>query len=98
MTYQEYTEILKQDSQPKGLHPLLLALWWDFKNDWHKAHEIAQSKEGTLAYDRLHAYLHRKEGDKWNANYWYRRCGEQMREITLQDEWQQLVKRFLTEY
>lgn len=98
MTYQEYTKTLNQDSPPTSLHPLLLALWWDYKDDWHQAHEIAQSKEGTLNYDRLHAYLHRKEGDKWNAGYWYRRCGEQLREITLSDEWELLVKRFLAEY
>ena len=56
---------------------------------------IAQTKEGTLAYDQLHEYLHRKEGDKFNANYWYRRCGELKPKISLEEEWEILVKRFL---
>ena len=54
-----------------------------------------QAKEGTLAYDQLHAYLHRKEGDRFNANYWYRRCGENMPKISLEEEWEILVERFL---
>jgi hypothetical protein len=48
-----------------------------------------------LAYDQLHAYVHRKEGDKFNANYWYRRCGESMPKISLEEEWEVLVERFL---
>ena len=42
---------------------------------WHRAHEIAQAHEGDWQYDRLHALLHRIEGDEWNAGYWYRRAG-----------------------
>ncbi len=64
-------------------------------SDWEAAHNIAQTKEGTLAYDQLHAYLHRKEGDRFNANYWYRRIGESMPVISLEEEWEVLVERFL---
>jgi hypothetical protein len=39
----------------------------------------------------VHAYLHRKEGEEWNANYWYRRAGEQYRRTTLKEEWCALV-------
>lgn len=43
---------------------------------WRRAHELAQRHEGEPAYDRLHALLHRIEGDEGNAAYWYRRAGE----------------------
>lgn len=43
---------------------------------WDAAHALAQSREGEAAYDRLHAFLHRVEGDAANAAYWYRQSGE----------------------
>ncbi len=43
---------------------------------WRRAHELAQKHEGEALYDRLHALLHRIEGDGANAGYWYRRAGE----------------------
>jgi len=86
---------LKENQVPKNLPILVQALWYVGKGDWVSAHNIAQTKEGTLAYDQLHAYLHRKEGDKFNANYWYRRCGESMPKISLEEEWEVLVERFL---
>ncbi len=58
---------------PAGLTPALQALWWDAKGDWNKAHEYAQERDDTAGM-RVHAYLHRKEGDQSNAEYWYRRC------------------------
>ncbi len=43
---------------------------------WEQAHALAQSREGEPMHDRLHALLHRIEGDEWNACYWYRRAGQ----------------------
>jgi hypothetical protein len=39
----------------------------------------------------VHAYLHRKEGEEWNAEYWYRRAGNQYRSPQLDQEWEALV-------
>jgi hypothetical protein len=51
----------------------LAGLWWDAKGNWARAHESAQQDEGPhRAW--VHAYLHRKEGDNANAEYWYRRA------------------------
>jgi len=94
MTLTEFTASLTQPKPPAGLHPILEALWHDAKGDWQTAHSIAQSKEGSAQYDRLHAYLHRKEGDDSNARYWYRRAGAQVFDGTLQQEWEELVKKF----
>jgi len=46
----------------------------------------------SLWYD---AYLHRKEGDLWNADYWYAKAGRSRPDIPLRTEWENLVKFFL---
>ena len=97
MTLQQFTESLSQSSPPQDLHPILVALWHDAKGNWHAAHSIAQDSEGTGEYDRLHAYLHRKEGDAGNARYWYRRCGEEVYTGSLQQEWEELATRVMRE-
>lgn len=95
MDFSSFKNTLNDAQVPKDLPILVQALWHDAKGDWEAAHNIAQTKEGTLSYDQLHAYLHRKEGDRFNANYWYRRCGESMPKISLDEEWEVLVRRFL---
>ena len=53
----------------------LLALWHDLNDDWDSAHRIVQVMSDPEAM-WIHAYLHRKEPDIWNAKYWYRRAGK----------------------
>jgi hypothetical protein len=81
---------------PKGLSSALYALWWDAKGDWDKAHEFAQADDGKAGGDRVHAYLHRKEGDSENAGYWYKRVGEPFPKLSLEAEWDAVVKTLLT--
>lgn len=92
MDLQTFKSTLSATKVPNDISPLLQALWHDYNGNWEAAHNVAQSKEGTREYDRLHAYLHRKEGDNWNANYWYRRAGESMPGVSLDDEWEQLAR------
>ena len=58
---------------PPALPMALLALWWDARGDWDRAHECAM-QDSSAAGSAVHAYLHRKEGDVANARYWYRRA------------------------
>ncbi|HEV7348597.1 hypothetical protein [Telluribacter sp.] len=95
MTYDQFVASLDNPAPPSQASEVLVALWHDAKGEWQAAHEIAQSREGTRDYDRLHAYLHRVEGDNWNANYWYRRAGATMPAGTLKEEWTNLVKGWL---
>ncbi|GAB4033354.1 hypothetical protein [Spirosoma gilvum] len=95
MTFDQFSATLTQPQPPTDLHPVLQGLWYDANDNWERAHEIAQSREGTQPYDRLHAYLHRKEGDRFNANYWYRRAGASFFSGSLDDEWTALVKQML---
>ena len=61
---------------------------------WEQAHQLAQNHEGEAAYDRLHALVHRIEGDTSNAAYWYRRSGEEPFQGDLAAEVDQLIQRF----
>jgi len=72
----------------------LLALWWDGKGDWTKAHEIAQEVAGADGA-WVHAYLHREEGDVGNAGYWYRRAGRDVALGDLKMEWEAMVREML---
>lgn len=92
MNLNDFVASLAELQPPAGLSPIAEALWHDAHGDWEQAHNIAQSREGTRAYDRLHAYLHRKEGDDWNAGYWYRRAKVEVFRGTLQAEWEVLVQ------
>ena len=94
MSFEEFVESVSLESAPSGLSGPLLALWWDKKGDWERAHEEAQ-RAGSREGDWVHAYLHRKEGDEGNASYWYARCREPFFEGSLDEEWQHIVESLL---
>lgn len=94
MDLQTFRNSTAKPQPPSGLSPALKALWWDAKGDWDKAHEHAQENDDRAGM-RVHAYLHRKEGDQANAAYWYRRCGSEPSVLTLDEEWEALVRGFL---
>jgi hypothetical protein len=94
MTVDEFRATLKQAEPPSDLPAPLSALWWDAKGDWARAHGMVDdlsTPEGMA----VHAYLHRKEGVEWNADYWYSRAGRKYRRPTLEAEWQALVEGLL---
>ena len=94
MTVQGFKATLLDEVPPYGLTNELLAMWHDGKGDWEKAHDIAQeipTRNGSW----IHAYLHRKEGDRANAQYWYNRAGKNFPREDLDDEWGNLVENFL---
>ncbi|ADV51514.1 hypothetical protein I2486_20960 [Cellulophaga sp. E16_2] len=74
-------------SWPEGLQ----ALWYVAKDDWQKSHAIAQDLHTPLG-NWIHAYLHRKEGDEFNAGFWYRQAGKTYPIISLEDELQEIVE------
>lgn len=71
----EFEASTKGDLPPAGLTPPLLALWHAARDEWDRAHEIAQEDEEDPDRNWVHAHLHRVEGDLDNARYWYRRAG-----------------------
>jgi hypothetical protein len=91
MKAQEFRASLTQAEPGKGLSVPLQALWWDAKGEWSRAHGLVDDLE-TAEGMAVHAYLHRKEGVSWNADYWYRRAGTEFRRPELEDEWTALVE------
>jgi hypothetical protein len=87
-------EIFKNLEAPLNtFSPELKSLWYDLKGNWDLAHDQVDHLDGKSAA-RVHAYLHRKEGDQWNADYWYRRAGEKRSSLTLDQEWLELFERY----
>ena len=92
MNYWEFIDSLEAGQCPQQLEPCLQALWYDAAGDWNTAHEIVQRMDDARAA-RIHAYLHRKEGDEWNSRYWHRRAGSSFpMDMSLEEEWRYLVK------
>lgn len=87
-------ESLSSSTPPSAASVYLKALWYDAKNNWSKAHELIQDVPDKNA-SWIHAYLHRKEGDTWNADYWYTKAGKKRPSVSLDEEWEQITKAFL---
>jgi hypothetical protein len=86
----EFRKSLSAKVPPAGLAKLAQALWYEANGDWDRAHKLAQSQKGKAAA-AVHAYLHRKEGDLSNADYWYERAGAERPRGLFEKEWEALV-------
>jgi hypothetical protein len=91
-----FHESLNQAVCPPEFNVLQQALWHDGKGDWHTAHDLIDDLTSAEAA-WVHAYLHRKEGDLGNADYWYRRAGKSRSQQSLESEWQALVRHFCSD-
>jgi hypothetical protein len=76
---------------PKGIAPALEAMWQQAKGDWDTAHQLVQSQKNAMGY-WVHAFLHRVEGDKGDATYWYQLAGKPVSTSRLDDEWKEIVE------
>ena len=88
-------EFRQQNSQQiKNYSLALQALWHDYQDDWHSAHQLIDRElDRDCAW--VHAYLHRQEGDLWNARYWYRRSNKPESKLSLTEERQQITEALL---
>jgi hypothetical protein len=91
----EFEAALAAPTPPREWPELAQALWWDARQDWDRAHRIAQADDSPLAA-RIHGYLHRVEGDLANASYWYDRAGVAAASGDLAVERLQLAELLLT--
>jgi hypothetical protein len=94
MNAAEFRATLSHNDPPDGIGIPLIALWWDAKGDWARAHGLVDELE-TVDGMAVHAYLHRKEGANSNADYWYARAGRSSHRPVLDEEWAALVGEWL---
>jgi hypothetical protein len=90
MDIDQFRSTLHDSKLPELPNAWLRALWLDAKGDWVAAHdEIQDLPDRNSAW--IHAYLHRKEGDIFNADYWYRRAGKTRPKSGLTEEWEDIL-------
>ncbi|MEJ7556694.1 MAG: hypothetical protein WKF66_00195 [Pedobacter sp.] len=94
MTVNEFKKSGLDGIMPEGLPLYVQALWHDGRGDWKSAHDLIDQLADRDS-SRVHAYLHRKEGDLWNADYWYRRAASKRPDYALEKEWEALLQQFL---
>jgi hypothetical protein len=95
MNLEEFQASVSHQAPDPTLPMPLAALWWDAKGDWARAHSLVDALD-TREGMAVHAYLHRKEGDAWNADYWYRRSGRDFHRPSLDAEWEALAEALLS--
>lgn len=89
-----FKESLKENNPPQNISIHLQSLWHERKDNWDKAHHLVQDLEDKNA-SWIHAYLHRKEGDTGNSDYWYHRAGRKRPSVSLEKEWEEIVTALL---
>ena len=94
MDLEQFESSLSGKAPPRGVGALLQALWHDANGGWDRAHMLVQKESGRKAA-AVHAYLHRKEGDLSNADYWYGRAARARPGTRLATEWSALVRELL---
>jgi len=85
---------LKTTTNATALPPLLRSLWHDARGEWDAAHQLAQEVDDADGA-WVHAYLHRKEGDAGNAEYWYGRANQPVATDSLSAEWERIAAALL---
>lgn len=93
-TFEDFQETLKNEEPNKQWSLPLQALWFDAKGNWEASHTIAQDLNTPIG-SLIHAYLHRKEGDHFNATYWYRQANRPIPKISLNEEFKEIVLQLL---
>lgn len=94
MTLEEF-KLTLSDPQPNPNWDIQIqSLWFDAKGEWKKAHDLIDHLNDPISA-HVHAYLHRVEGDLWNARYWYNRAKQPEFSGSLDDERDFLLEKYL---
>ena len=91
MEYNDFIKLTEKQKPSEKLSGIHLAIWYILKDNWDMAHETVQILNTEIAY-RVHAYLHRVEGDLGNAGYWYCRAQIEPATASLKIELSDIIK------
>ena len=91
MEYNDFIKLTEKQKPSEKLSGIHLAIWYILKDNWDLAHETVQ-KLNTPVACRLHAYLHRVEGDLGNSDYWYGRASMEPTTASLETELRDIIK------
>ena len=94
MQFQTFLQSISTSATPPDCSVHLQSMWYAAKGDWHEAHSLIDHMSDETAC-WVHAYLHRKEDDMSNADYWYVRAGKTRPAASLEQEWETIVKAIL---
>lgn len=95
MTVAEFKASLIENNPNSQWDVQIQSLWYDAKGDWKKAHDLIDHLNDRISA-HIHAYLHRVEGDLWNARYWYNRAKQPEFTGTLEEEREYLLEKYLS--
>lgn len=95
MTLQEFKATLNNPQPNPEWDVQIKSLWYDAKGDWKKAHDLIDQLNDMVSA-HVHAYLHRVEGDLWNARYWYNRAKQPEFKGSLDEEREYLLEKYLS--
>jgi hypothetical protein len=91
MQFEAFLQSISGSTPPLKSSVYLQSMWYDAKGDWHEAHSLVDHMHDVTAC-WVHAYLHRKEDDIANADYWYHRAGKIRPSVSLEEEWETIVR------
>lgn len=95
MDFAAFQRSLSETTPPVGIDDPLLSLWLQANDQWELAHDqVRDNSDQASAW--VHAFLHRVEGDMWNADYWYGRASKKRPSYPLEDEWQRIAQALLS--
>jgi hypothetical protein len=95
MTLQEFKANLNNPQPNPDWDVQIKSLWYDANGDWKKAHDLIDQLNDMVSA-HVHAYLHRVEGDLWNARYWYNRAKQPEFKGSLDEEREYLLEKYLS--
>lgn len=93
-TYKQFKTTLSWDAPDSDWPLALQSIWFAANDQWNASHDIAQDLHTTIG-SWIHAYLHRVEGDDFNASYWYGQAGKPFCNSAFLTEIKELVEAVL---